>query len=168
MKGAGATAAEWIERLGLQEHPEGGFYRETYRSEDRIVVGAGSDDRSASTAIYFLVTSTSPSRFHRLRSDEVWHFHAGDPLSLHLLDPETGERRTLRLGLAADQRVRPQQVVPGGTWFAAEVAEDAGYTLVGCTVAPGFEFDDFEMGTREDLLESFPAEQDLIERLASR
>lgn len=158
------TAQQWIDRLDLTRHPEGGFYRESYRSDHRVVVGDESHDRSASTAIYFLVTSEEPSRFHRLRSDEVWHFHAGQTLRLHLLDPKSGEYRSLRLGLEGEEEIRPQQVVPGGTWFAAEV-ERPGYTLAGCTVAPGFEFEDFEMGVKRDLLDRFPGEREIISRL---
>ncbi len=160
------TAEEWIDRLELAHHPEGGFYRETYRSEDRITIGEENHDRSASTAIYFLVSREEPSRFHRLRSDEVWHFHDGQTLRLHLLDPKSGEYRALRLGLESEEGIRPQQIVPGGVWFAAEV-ESSGYTLAGCTVAPGFEFQDFAMAKKSDLLDRFPSERELINRLTA-
>ncbi len=161
-------ARRWIEVLGLRKHPEGGYYRETYRSSERVRSDRKELERSASTAIYFLITTLAPSRFHRLRSDEVWHFHAGAPLRLHLLDPERGEREELSLGLEPEREVMPQQVVPGGVWFAAEVKGEGGYSLVSCTVAPGFEFVDFEMATRQELLEIFPEEEALIAMLGPR
>ena len=131
------TAEEIIELLGLAPHPEGGFYRETFRS---LVVDE--DDRAASTAIYYLLPAGKVSAWHRVTdADEVWHFYAGAPLELTVAD---GPKRTITLlgaDLAAGQR--PQGVVPAGVWQTARTLGE--WTLVGCTVAPGFRFESFEM-----------------------
>jgi hypothetical protein len=122
--------------------------------------------RAASTAIYFLLAGEQASAFHRIRSDEVWHFHAGGSLTLHLLEEGRGYR-TLHLGGEPLGKEWPQAVVPGGTWFGATVDEADGYALVGCTVAPGFDFADFEMARRHELLAEFPQHRGIIERLTS-
>lgn len=146
----------WVDALGLLPHPEGGFYRETYRSAAAI------GERSVSTAIYFLVTRGSFSALHRIRSDELWHFHAGQALEVVTIDP-AGTRRDLHLGLDLDRGERPQHVVPAGTWFGARLRDpSAAYALVSCTVAPGFDFADFELGTRDALIAAFPAHAALI------
>jgi predicted cupin superfamily sugar epimerase len=151
--------ARWVEVLGLAPHPEGGFYRETYRCEARV------GDRSASTAIYFLVTRGSFSALHRIRSDELWHFHAGDALEVVTIDDD-GARRDLHLGLALDRGERPQHVVPAGHWFGARLrSPTSSYALVSCTVAPGFDFADFELADRAALVASFPAHAPLIHAL---
>ena len=126
--------------LDLEPHPEGGRYRETFR--DTAAVGFGADPaRAASTAIYFLLRAGEVSRWHRVDASEVWHWYAGAPLSLTLADAQG--RRGLRLGpdLAAGER--PQAVVPAGVWQQA--ASHGDWTLVGCTVAPGFQFAGFEL-----------------------
>lgn len=172
-------AVRWIERLGLEAHPEGGFFRETYRSAASLgpcCLGAGyTDRRSVSTAIYFLLRGDQASRFHRIRSDEVWHHYAGGGLTLHLLldpaaaaamgDGGTDGYRSLRLGSDPAGGALPQAVVPAGAWFGATVDDAAAFALVGCTVAPGFDFRDFEMARREDLLRSHPRHGELIVRL---
>ena len=141
-------ARQWIERLQLQKHPEGGYYRETYRSEQQF------GDRACSTAIYFLLPADEISALHRIKSDEVWHFYAGDELQIHILEPRT----TLTIGPG-----HFQAVVPAGCWFGATV--ERGCALVGCTVSPGFDFRDFEMADRAALLQQFPQHRSLIERL---
>ena len=160
-------ASYWIDRLGLQAHPEGGYFRETYRSADRLDAGAlgGRYDgpRPASTAIYFLLTSEAYSALHRLKSDELWHYHAGAPLTVHVIDREGGYR-SHRVGLDLDAGQRPQAVVPAGCWFGASVDEPGGYALVGCTVAPGFDFADFELADRDRLTRQFPEHAELIAR----
>jgi predicted cupin superfamily sugar epimerase len=163
-------AASWIERLGLQPHPEGGFYRETYRSTEAVQADGlpvrFDGPRRFATAVYFLLTAESFSALHRIRSDELWHFYAGDPVTLTVLDADgRGTLSTVRLGrdLAAD--VLPQAVVPAGAWFGAEVAAPGRFALVGCTVAPGFDFADFELGEREALAERYPRHRAVIERL---
>ena len=142
-----------VRRLGLAPHPEGGFYRETFRSPARLTLPDGRV-RSASTAIYYLLPAGAHSAWHRVAADEVWHHYAGGPLRLYLLGQ--GERR-LDPG-------QPQAVVPAGTWQAAEPEGEG--VLVGCTVAPGFDFADFELGRRDALLRTFPEEAELIRRLA--
>ena len=154
-------AAELIERLGLSPHPEGGHYAETYRAAR--VVDLDGNPRAAATAIYFLVTREQPRTYlHRLVSDELFHFYEGGPLDLLLLRPD-GEVATARLGLDLSAGEIPQVVIPAGTWFATELAPAASHCLVGCTVAPGFEFDDFELA-RTDLAAAYPAAAERIAR----
>lgn len=155
-----------IAELGLIPHPEGGFYRETYRDAARVARLADGAERSASTAIYYLLCDDAFSAWHRIRSDEGWFFHAGDGLNVHVLTPD-GALVTHRLGnpLAQPGAVF-QAVVPAGCWFAAErVPGAAGYALVGCTVAPGFEFSEFELADVAQLLSSHPDHAALIRRL---
>ena len=143
------TAQNWIESLGLVTHPEGGYYRETYRSTATI------GDRAVSTAIYFLLPAGEVSALHRIKSDELWHFYGGNSLTIHSI---AGQYSTIEL--SADN---PQAVVPAGNWFGATV--ETGYALVGCTVAPGFDFRDFEMAERTALLARYPQHRAVIERL---
>lgn len=145
------TAQQWIDELKLARHPEGGYYRETYRATTEVPTKAGR--RSASTAIYFLLPAGEVSMLHRIKSDEVWHFYAGSSLTVHVLGEKSIE---LNAGC-------PQAVVPAGRWFGATVAGE--FALVGCTVAPGFDCQDFEMGDRVALLREFPREKEIIERL---
>lgn len=162
------TAGDYIRALDLRPHPEGGWYRETYRSAEAIpgeaLPGRFCGDRPFATAIYFLLTSDTFSALHRIRSDELWHFYAGGSLTVHVIEP-SGECRALRLGPAVERGGAFQAVVPAGCWFGATVDEPGGFALVGCTVAPGFDFSDFEMGDRAELLLRFPAQRALIERL---
>jgi predicted cupin superfamily sugar epimerase len=161
------TATFWIETLGLLAHPEGGFFKETYRSSALIPKDALSDkftgDRHASTAIYFLLRSQDRSVFHRIQSDEMWHFYDGGPLTIYMLDE--GGLTTFKLGRNISAGELPQIVIPAGKWFGAKVEYEGGFTLAGCTVAPGFDFRDFEMAKRETLLKTFPAHRDIIEKL---
>jgi predicted cupin superfamily sugar epimerase len=161
-------AAYWIDRLGLQPHPEGGYFRETYRARDAIEAGAVggrfAGPRSTSTSIYFLLTFESFSSLHRMKSDEVWNYHAGSALTVHVIEPG-GESRSHRVGLDLDAGQEPQAVVTAGSWFGASVDEPGGYALVGCTVAPGFDFADFELADRERLTREFPQHMQLIRRL---
>jgi hypothetical protein len=142
-----------VAALGLSPHPEGGWYRETYRA----VAAAGG--RSAGTAIYYLLAAGHRSRLHRLDADEVWHFYRGDALELVELRAGAPPRRT-ELSAA-----RPQHVVPAGTWFGALPAPGAAYCLAGCTMAPGFEFAGFELGSRAALRTAFPLAAEAIEQL---
>jgi predicted cupin superfamily sugar epimerase len=154
-----------IEALGLVAHPEGGFYRETFRSP--LEIGglpwlAEGARRSASTAVYFLLPAGSFSAFHRVQADEVWHHYDGDPVELHTLSREEGHR-VVRLGRDLAASERPQHVVPGGVYQAAAPVGSR-YALCGCTVAPGFDFEDFVLPGRSVLKNEFPASQSLIER----
>lgn len=164
------TGAERIDQiirtLGLVPHPERGFYVETYRAPIRVTAATHSADRAASTAIYFLVTSQAPSTFlHRLRSDEVFHLYEGGPLEIVRLFPD-GRFDVVRLGLNLGSGERPQIVIPAGTCFGTELAPGASHCLVGCTVAPGFEFADFELVEGKELLESHPAAALRIQRMS--
>ncbi|TAK18473.1 MAG: cupin domain-containing protein [Myxococcaceae bacterium] len=155
--------AALIARLDLRPHPEGGWYRETFR-DPRIVRAEGFDGpRSASTAIYFLLAEGNFSALHRILSDEVWHHYAGGDIEVTALAPD-GARRTLIVGHhAAD--ASPQAVVAAGEWFGARVAKGGRWSLVGCTVAPGFEFSDLEMADRAALTARYPAHAEIIAAL---
>ncbi len=149
------TADEWIEKLNLAPHPEGGFFAETYRADGQIP----GLQRSYSTAIYFLLKGDQVSTLHRIAADEIWHFYAGSPLTIHVIDAD-GDYEQLHIGVGEFQAV-----VPAGRWFGATVDDSDGYSLVGCTVAPGFDFADFELGQRDDLIKDFPLHRDLLARL---
>jgi predicted cupin superfamily sugar epimerase len=161
-------AAYWIARLDLEPHPEGGYFRETYRAADvlpRAALPVGfTGPRTCSTAVYFLLPSEQVSRFHRLKSDELWHFHAGSALTIVILAPD-GRAREIVLGPDPDRGECLQVVVPAGLWFGASVRAPRSFTLAGCTVAPGFDFADFELAARAALLRAYPLEQALIARL---
>ena len=163
------TGEYWIRELHLDKHPEGGWYREVYRSEDILAQAALPErftgDRCHSTAIYFLLQGMERSTWHRIRQDEVWHFYEGSSLTLHLIDL-AGNYSTQKIGRDISVGERLMFVVSAGWWFGAMVDEPESYALVGCTVAPGFEFDDFEMPSREQLLEWYPQHRDAIERLS--
>lgn len=158
---------ELTHRLKLLPHPEGGFYRETYRS-DTIMPSKSlpgfSGDRNISTAIYFLLTAGNFSAFHRIKSDEVWHFYQGSSALIHVID-QRGVYTCHRLGTNFKNDETPQLVVKAGDWFGSSVSEGGGYSLVGCTVAPGFDFNDFEMAKRNELLKLYPDHADVISRL---
>lgn len=161
-------AQTWIDRLDLAAHPEGGYYRETYRTDESIPVTALPDRfdgaRDVAALIYFLLPGDSFSALHRIRQDEAWHFYDGAPVTLHQIAPD-GAYTTCTLGRAVDSGQQLHTVVPAGTWFGATVAEDDGYALVGCTTAPAFDFADFELADRAALTEAYPQHRGLIERL---
>jgi predicted cupin superfamily sugar epimerase len=137
-----ARAGQLIDFLGLAPHPEGGHFREVYRSASRVQPQDARTERGALTTIYFLLAQGEVSRWHRVASDEAWHYYEGDSLELFTLTPAFGELARHVVG-PAGEGVRPVAVVPAGAWQAARPL--GAYTLVGCTVAPGFEFGDFEM-----------------------
>ena len=163
-----AAARTYIAALGLQAHPEGGFFRETYRSDHVIEVMSDGDGtavrRNVCTGIYFLLVQGNFSAFHRIKSDEMWHFYAGQALEVLELS-STGELRCTRLGPDILQGDVPQYVVPADTWFAARVAAGGAFSLVGCSVSPGFDFADFCLAEREALSASFPQHGRLIAEL---
>jgi uncharacterized protein len=160
------NAQYWINHLGLSPHPEGGYYRATYKSDLTIARSAlpsgYQGDRSASTAIYFLLDGKDFSAFHRIASDEVWHFYSGSSLVVYVIDPD-GDYSELRLGDGSDEVF--QAVVKAGCCFASRVKDAAGFALVGCTVAPGFDFADFELAVRPELVAAYPQHRKLIEEL---
>jgi predicted cupin superfamily sugar epimerase len=158
--------AELIARLGLVAHPERGFYAETYRAPLEILAGLPHGGaRAASTAIYFLVTREQPVTFlHRLKSDELFHLYEGGPLEVLLLRDD-GRAEVARLGLDLAAGERPQLVIAAGTWFAVELAGGASHCLFGCTVAPGFDFADFELAAGPELAARHPAHAARIARM---
>jgi len=175
------TAKYWITKLALQPHPEGGYFREIYRATEQISASAlptrYQGPRAFSTSIYFMLAGTQISSLHRLASDEQWHFYDGNALLLALIAPD-GTSREVRLGRRAAAGEQFQAVIPAGTWMGARLAAPAvatlqhcgrasrhGYALIGCTVAPGFEFRDFAAGQRSDLLGQFPQHRKLITAL---
>jgi predicted cupin superfamily sugar epimerase len=162
------NASDWITALELVPHPEGGFYRETYRASETIALAALPDrfagERAFSTAIYFLLRSIEVSALHRIRQDEVWHFYDGSTLTIHVIDPEGGYS-AIRLGRRVDLGESLQAVVYAGCWFGASVEVPDAYALVGCTVAPGFDFADFELADRDKLLGAYPQQELVIRKL---
>jgi uncharacterized protein len=155
-------------QLGLEPHPEGGFYRETYRSNESIAAAAlpprYGNDRSLCTAIFYLLTPDSFSALHRLQSDEVFHFYLGDPVTmLQLHGDGRGETTVLGQDIMAGQQL--QVIVPRGVWQGMCLNDGGHFALLGTTVSPGFDFDDFEVGTRNTLKREYPSCADLIERL---
>jgi uncharacterized protein len=156
------SAQDWISHLGLERHPEGGYYRPTYKSDllipKAVLPPTFAGDRVASTAIYFLLSGHDFSALHRIAADEVWHFYTGSTLIVSIIDPE-GNYSELRMGEIF------QGVVKAGCWFGARLEDSSGFALVGCTVSPGFEFEDFEMARRADLLKSYPQHRKVIEQL---
>lgn len=155
-------AAKLVEVLGLAPHPEGGFFRETWRSPLALGSLPHGAARSASTAIYFLLAAGSFSALHRVASDEVWHHYDGDPIELHVLEGRVHQMFVLGRDLARGQR--PQHVVPAGAWQAALLLGTR-WALCGCTVAPGFDFADFEMPSREEMLRLLPDHRAIVKRL---
>jgi hypothetical protein len=156
-----------IDRLGLAPHPERGYYVETYRASLTVegLPPPFAGPRAAGTAIYFLVTSAQPTTYlHRLRSDEIFHFYEGGPLDVLLLGA-TGPGDVRRLGTNVAAGERPQIVIPAGTWFAVELSDVASHCLIGCTVAPGFEFADFELAAGPELAVRYPTHAARIARM---
>jgi predicted cupin superfamily sugar epimerase len=161
------TAQYWINKINLIAHPEGGYYCETYRSQLSIAKEAlppeFTGSRLVSTAIYFLLEGENFSAFHRLRSDEIWHFYAGGTIAVHVIDPD-GSYSKIQLGSDPQAGEVFQAVVKAGSWFASQVRDPKSFALAGCTVAPGFDFADFELGKRSELVKLYPQHRDLIEQ----
>lgn len=157
-----------VAALHMQPHPEGGFYAETYRSKETIaqehLPARFGGSRHFSTAIYFLVPAGVFSAFHRIQSDECWHFYQGGPLHVYVIHPE-GRLDIIKLGSNLQAGETFQAVVPAGCWFASRPVSVTGYSLVGCTVAPGFDFADFELATANTLSEEYPQHESLIREL---
>lgn len=147
-----------IKAFDLKQHPEGGWYRETYRSQSSLSDLPGmTGTRSISTAIYYMLSEGQCSAFHRIKSDEVWHFYDGGPLIVVELDPTTGALSETTLGADIAAGHLRQHVVPAGRWFGAKPAQGTQWSFVGCTVAPGFDFADFELADRNQFLKQYPA-----------
>ncbi len=161
------VVAQLVRDFRLQPHPEGGFYRETYRATQGVQNASG-QTRSASTCIYYLLEGRAYSAWHRIACDEIWHFYSGTSLKIHVLDDSRGlTTHTLGNPLIAPGALF-QAVAPAHCWFAAELADVDSYALVGCTVAPGFEFSEFELADAAALQRHYPDHAALIARLGAR
>ncbi len=154
------SAQHWIDELNLQPHPEGGFYAEVFRAEESVQFDG--KERSALTSIYYLLEKEDFSGFHRIGSPELWYFHAGSPITIHVLHP-SGKLESITLSHQKGHQL--QCAVPAGAWFSAEIPSKEGYVLVSCAVAPGFEFWDFEMADNEVLKREFGEHGGILGRL---
>ncbi len=154
-----------IEQLGLQKHPEGGWFSEIYRSNEIIqkasLPARYSDDHCFSTSIYFLLKSGEISMFHRLKSDEIWHFYSGSPILLISINKNRQLQEAI-LGSNIEKGELMQYVFSAGSWFAAKPIKENSYSLIGCTVAPGFEYQDFELADRASLIKEYPMYEKII------
>ncbi len=163
------TVEYWISHLSLNEHPEGGYYRETYRSAEFINGSAlparFGGDRNHSTTIYFLLPSNKRSLFHKIKSDEIWYYHSGSSLTIYVLDHNGLSQH--QLGPDVEKGESLQVVIPANVWFGALVNNKDSYTLSSCSVSPGFDFRDFELAERAQLLNTYPNEAVIIERLTN-
>lgn len=158
-----------VSKLGLTAHPEGGYYKETFQSEEHVsdieLSVNFEGKRKLYTSIYFLLTSDEVSHFHRLKSDELWYYHSGSSLSIHVIN-ESGEYKEIKLGMNLDAGEVPQVLVKKNSIFGSSVSEKDTCSLVGCMVSPGFEFQDFELFTQEALLKVYPQHKEIIMKLA--
>ncbi len=156
-----------VNKLNLIEHPEGGFYKEEYRSKGILPqsnLTGFNGDRNYCTSIYFLLTSSNFSGFHRIKQDEIWHFYSGSSLSVHVIYPD-GKYIKHTVGMDLEKGHFPQLTVPANCWFASNVETEDSYSFVGCTVAPGFDFEDFELAKRDELTQSYPQHKNIIKQL---
>ncbi|MCS1350920.1 cupin domain-containing protein [Mechercharimyces sp. CAU 1602] len=158
----------WLEKLDLQPHPEGGYYRQTYRSSEWIsdeeVSQSFTEKRMLATSIYFLLPHDEVSHFHRLKSDELWYYHTGSSLTIHVIDEE-GMYKQIKLGPDLENGEVLQALVPKNKIFGSSVNGGKGFSIVGCMVTPGFDFQDFELFEREELLELYPQHREVITAL---
>ena len=159
---------EYIKKLQLKSHPEGGYYKELYRAGELILPDhlptRFKSARSFSTSIYYLLDGSQISTFHRLKSDELWHFYDGSTLIIYIIDVG-GELKKLKLGRNVDEGEIFQVQINNDNWFGAELLDKSSYALVGCTVAPGFEFEDFELANKVELIKRYPEHKDIILKL---
>ena len=153
------TASYWINKLNLSQHPEGGHYAEVYRSETTCTTPNGL--RNHATAIYFLLEKGEFSAFHKIASDEIWHFYAGDSLKIFFFDHQK-KLQTVLLGNNPENGEVLTTVIPAGCWFGSTPAADSAYCLAGCTVSPGFDFKDFQLANAAELMKTYPDHQELI------
>jgi len=156
------TASYWIKHLKLQRHPEGGYYREVFRSQHRVLRPGADKKKQACTSIYYLLEGTDFSGFHRIASDELWYFHKGSPMLIHVIN-EHGIYFAFEL---SDTPAGSLSVaVQAGLWFAVEIPSGSGFTLVSCAVAPGFEFGEFEIAEKQEMIALYPQHARLLSKL---
>lgn len=153
------TINEWVNDLSLKPHPEGGYYKEVIRKTDK------GSERPAYTSIYFLLATDNISHFHRIDADEVWYYHAGETLTVHMIHPD-GKYETVDLGTDIASGEVLQTVVPAGTIFASSIKDEQGFAIVGCMCQPGFVFEHFEMFDQATLKEAYPQHAAIIEKYA--
>ena len=162
------SAAFWIKHLNLLKHPEGGYFREIYRSDEKHPSGSlplrYKGERNYSTSIYYLLEGNDYSAFHRLKSDEIWHFYSGTSMLIYIINTK-GDLQSLRIGQETEMGDTLQLLLPKNQWFAAEVIDKKSYGLVGCTVSPGFDFNDFKLADKDEMIKAFPQYKELISRL---
>ena len=162
-------AQKYIEKLQLKLHPEGGYYKEIYRAGEIILPEhlpkRYKSSRNFSTSIYFLLEGNQVSNFHKLKSDEQWHFYDGSSIVLYVID-EAGNLNEILLGRSIEKGESLQTVIKYNSWFAAELSNKTSFALIGCTVTPGFDFNYFELGNRDELIKTFPQFRELFYKLA--
>jgi len=151
--------ARLVKKLALEKHPEGGYFKQTYRSDTIVNVEGYDGPRSIATAIYYMLAGDQFSAFHRIRSDEIWHYYAGGSITLYAIDKD-GKLSKVKIGRGGV----PQAVIKANTWFAAALDSKKSYCLLGCTVSPGFDYRDWELGRRDELVRMYPQHRKVIER----
>lgn len=160
-----SKAEDIIQQLQLTKHPEGGYFKEVYRSKESIQANHLPErfkgSRNFGTAIYFLLKRNEISAFHKINQDEIWHYYDGSSLIMHTID-EQGKYGKHIIGKDIDKGECPQLVIPSNVWMAAEIEDKSSFVLVGCTTAPGFDFKDFELAEAKQLLDLFPQHKELI------
>ena len=158
----------YISKLNLSPHPEGGYFKEIYRSDEIInekhLPERYNADRAFSTSIYFLLERNQVSRFHKIKSDEIWHYYVGSGVKIYVIE-KNGEIKEILLGSKLEQGELPQVVINKNSWFGAELLDKSSFSLLGCTVSPGFEYNDFELGESKKLLNLFPQHEKIIKKL---
>ncbi|TWT01014.1 cupin domain-containing protein [Planomicrobium sp. CPCC 101079] len=159
------SADFWIEQLQMEKHPEGGYFKQSFKSKEIISPESHPGIRNLYTSIYFLLRSENISHFHQLKSDELWYFHAGSSLTVHIIG-QNGTYRQEKLGLAIEKGEKPQVLVEKGSIFGSSVDTEGTFSLVGCMVSPGFDFADFKLFSQAQLIEKFPQHEKVIRRLA--
>lgn len=163
------TSTSFIQQLNLLPHPEGGYFREIYRNEKEVPGNLLSEqysgNRNLATSIYFLLESGQVSKLHQLKSDEIWYYHTGSPLHVHIFSGKNYKKLTLGPDVEKNQKL--QIIIPAGSIFGAEVILQQSFTLMGCMVSPGFHFDDFRLVTGNELYSSFPEHKSIIKNLTS-
>ena len=161
----------WVNKLEMLAHPEGGFYKETYRSENSFIANDNlfkQEERVYSTGIYFLLNENNFSAFHKIKSDEMWHYYTGsNSLIVHEIDLK-GNYKSTAIGPNIEAGEVFQYVVKAGVWFASDIKKKEGFALVGCTVSPGFDFKDFEMADQSEMILQFPYHKKIIESLTRK
>lgn len=153
----------WIEKLELLRHIEGGFYKQIYASKKQC---QEHENRNLATCIFYLLEGNDFSAFHKINGDEIWHFFIGSSLTIYIINENDSKLKIVKLGKDLDKGENLQLIINEGNWFAAEVNDKSSFTLVGCTVIPGFEFKNFKLAKKKSLLLKFPSYKWVIEKLA--